>query len=569
MPREGGAHHERQAKCYKNAATQKGVIMIDEVHISNVALIRDATFEPSSHLTVITGETGSGKTALLNALRLLIGDRAESSLVREGEEELRVEGRFFGPDSPEDGDIVVRRMGMRGRSRVTLNGSMASVKQLTEGIGQSVDLCGQHEHQRLLKPANQRELFDLWGAQDIDEPLQAYQAALAHANECAQEVARLQELEAADDVALDRARFAIDQIDAVGPTEGEYEALLEEMPRYEHAETLMMQASFAQQTLAGSDGVMDQLDQARMALDKIVKLDSTLSDTAAQVSDAYYTLEEAARMLSSYRDSIEFSPEELEAKQERLSALQGLMRGFGPRMEDVFSKCEQAYTKLHEYSARDELIAQARAQYDQAEHTLAACAEALAQARSRVFPRFAEAVNAQIKRLEMGTATLSGAFETLPREKWSNWGSQSFEFTFSPGEGLRAQPLTAIASGGELSRVMLALKVVLGDVDAGETLVFDEIDAGVGGQTAVALAHVLADLARTHQVIVVTHLAQVAVMGDVHYVVTKTDEANPETHIERIEGSAKEQEIARMLSGEMTDVSLEHAREMISAVTND
>lgn len=538
--------------------------MLDEVHISNVALIRDATFEPSSHLTVITGETGSGKTALLNALRLLVGDRADSSLVREGEEELRVEGRFFCSESAEDGDIVVRRIGAQGRSRININGSPSSLKELSSGIGETVDLCGQHEHQRLMKPTNQRELFDLWGWDEIAEPLKEYRACLEKAEACSQELSRLRDLEAADDVALDRARFTIDQIDAVAPVEGEYEALLEEMPRFEHAETLLMQASLAHQSLMDSDGAMDKLEQTRMALNKIVGLDASLKEASEQVDDAFFTLEEVARALSNYRDSIDFSPDELEAKQERLSALQGLMRGFGPRMEDVFEKRSKAQTTLSEYSARDELIAQALADCNQAEQDLAASAEALSKARSKVFPQFTKAVNAQLERLEMGSAHLDGFFEPLPREKWTTWGSQSFELTFAPGEEMHPQPLSSIASGGEISRVMLALKVVLDEVDQVETLIFDEIDAGVGGQTAVAIAQVLADLAKSHQVIVVTHLAQVAVMGDVHYVVTKTNDARPESCIKRLDADEREKEIARMLSGDITDTSLKHAQEMIS-----
>lgn len=540
--------------------------MIDEVHISNVALIRDATFEPSPHLTVVTGETGSGKTALLNALRLLVGDRADSSLVREGEDELRVEGRFFSSQSDEEGDIVVRRIGAHGRSRVNINGSPSSLKELSFGIGQSVDLCGQHEHQRLIKPANQRELFDLWSAKEIKNPLKAYRASLKTAEECASELSRLQELEKSDDIALDRARFTIDQIDAVFPEEGEYETLLEEMPRYEHAETLIMQSSLAHQNLADSDGVIDKLEQARMSLNKIMALDPSVKDIASQVDDAFFTLEEVSRNLVNYRDSIDFSPEELEQKQERLSALQGLMRGFGPRMEDVFASYDKARTTVKEYSDREELIAQAISKRDHAEKNLAECAQALAKARMNAFPQFAKAVNAQLERLEMGSAHIDGLFEDLPREKWTMWGSQSFEFTFAPGEGLRAQPLTTIASGGEMSRVMLALKVVLDEVDQVETLIFDEIDAGVGGQTAVAIAQVLADLAKNHQVIVVTHLAQVAVMGDTHYVVTKSDEAYPCSHVERLDKQNRVQEIARMLSGDITEVSLEHAREMIASV---
>lgn len=243
--------------------------MLDEMHIANVALIRDTLFQPSSGMTVITGETGSGKTALLNALKLLVGERANAGMIREGAAELAVEGRFFlesaeGDEqevpaeqsgsaqqgvstehsgsveqemrvSSEDGTVVCRRVGLNGRSRVTINGSLAGVKDLAAGVGASIDLCGQHEHQQLLNAAYQRKLFDRWGASSIGPALERYQEAFDACAAAQAEVERLQKLREADSVALDRARFTAEQIAAVDPQPGEYEALLQELPFYENA----------------------------------------------------------------------------------------------------------------------------------------------------------------------------------------------------------------------------------------------------------------------------------------------------------------------------------------------
>ena len=197
--------------------------MIDEIHIRDVALIRDAAFAPGVGLTVVTGETGTGKTALLGAVGLLVGERADAGLVREGADGLQVEGRFFLPDADPDGIVAVRRISAQGRSRVTLDGTLSSVRELAGGIGQSVDLCGQHEHQRLLSPAYQRALLDAWGADEIAGPLARYRECLEAASAAQAELDRLRALEDADSVALDRARFALEQIDAVDPQEGEYE----------------------------------------------------------------------------------------------------------------------------------------------------------------------------------------------------------------------------------------------------------------------------------------------------------------------------------------------------------
>ena len=537
--------------------------MIDEVHIRDVALIHEATFTPSSAFTVVTGETGTGKTALLNALKILVGERAGASFVREGCEELQVEGRFLGEGCGEDGVVAARRIGAQGRSRVSIDGSLASVKELAGGLGQTVDLCGQHEHQRLLSPAYQRVLLDEWGKGEISAPLRAYRACLSEANDASAELVRLQDLESADAVELDRARFALEQIGKADPQEGEYEELVERMPRLENAEMLVHEAMSAQRSLTGSGGAMESLESALGSLERIAAVDSSIESVLELVREAFFSLEDVGRDLATYKDNVDFPQEELEAAQDRIAELQGLMRGFGPRMEDVLAHRAEAEAKIREYDGRGELISRAAERRDAAEAALVDAACALAKARGKVVPLFIDAVQAQMARLEMKGARLEASISDLPRGQWDAWGSQSFEFLFAAGEGLSAQRLGKIASGGEMSRVMLALKVALGECDQVDTLVFDEIDAGVGGSTARALGAVLRDLAKTHQVIVVTHLPQVAVCGDTHYLVTKSDDALPQTCLTPVSDESRTAEIARMLAGEVNETSLAHAAELL------
>ncbi len=555
---------KRVAQCHMRFTCGQGVSMIDEVHIKNVALITEATFAPSSGLTVITGETGSGKTALLNALKLLIGERAEAGLVRQDAPELQVEGRFFLEDADEDGVVAARRITSQGRSRASLNGSLASLKELTQTVGQSVDLCGQHEHQRLLSPAYQRALLDEWGKEEIARPHKGYRAALSAAKGAQAELDRLQALDQADAVELDRARFALEQIDKANPQPGEYEELLHRLPKLENAELLAGEAHSAERSLTGSNGAVEQLESVLSSLDRIAEVDAAIEPVRQVVREAYFSLEDLGRELSSYRSQVDFPREELEQTQDRIAELQGLMRGYGPRMEDVLALREESASKIREYEGRDELIAQAANACDAAETALAGAAKALAAARAKVVPRFIDAVQAQLARLEMKGARLEACVEDLPRSDWDAWGSQSFELMFAPGGKLKPQRLGKIASGGETSRVMLALKVVLGECDQVDTLVFDEIDAGVGGETARALGAVLEDLACTHQVIVVTHLPQVAVCGSAHYLVTKTEGDLPETALKPLAGEERTREIARMLSGDTGEASLAHAAELLA-----
>ena len=556
--------------------------MIDEIQVENLALIREATLVPARGLTVLTGETGAGKTALLSALKLLMGARADKDAVRDGEDSLTVSGRFYGIASADGSEsdaalaagdfdelrelVATRRVTADGRSRVSIDGRMASVGELARAVAPTIDLCGQHEHQQLMKTSQHVRMLDAWAGEAVAQAHAVYENAFATANAAAAELARVREAGEASSAKLDEARFVLQRIDAVDPREGEYDELLEELARVEHAETLAVAASTAHEALAGEEGAIDALGSAISALDGAARFDAKLGEFAEALREAGYVLEDMARETRDYREGVEFDPEVLAQQQERMASLQGLLRMYGPRMEDVLARRAEAADLVSLVDDAAERERAAQQELDRAEEALVQAAAALSEARAEAAPRFAEAVCAQMDRLDMGGAELVCDLAPLERGQWTKVGPQAVEFLFRPGAGMQARPLARIASGGEVSRVMLAVKVVLGEADEVDTLVFDEVDAGVGGSTAVALADVLADLARTHQVIVVTHLAQVAVRGQAHYVVQKAagDEgAMPETDLRQLDSAERPAEIARMLSGDATETSLAHARELL------
>mgnify|MGYP004454623983 FL=1 len=551
--------------------------MIDEIHVSNVALIRDASFSPSRGLTAITGETGAGKTALLSACKLLVGERADKTAVREGADGLSVEGRFFFDDDAdvpagielEEGEAVVcRRVGVDGRSRAQINGRMASAKEVAQLVAPTLDLCGQHEHQALMRPAMHLSLLDAWAKGDVDAARAAYAEAFDAAKGAATELERVRSAGAASAAKLDEARFTLQRIDAVGVSdEGEYDELAARLEKAENAEALVSATNGAYESLSGEGGAIDALEAAASALEGASAFDKALGDLARSLRESSYVLEDVSREALSYRDSIEFDCDMLEESQERMAALQGLLRTFGPRLSDVISTRDEAAELVSLVDDADERERAAIRALEAAEGELAAAAGALDKARKKAAPRFAETVSHVMSRLEMGSASLACEVSDLPREKWTKEGPHQVEFMFRPGSGMQARPLARIASGGEVSRVMLSIKVALGEADNVDTLLFDEVDAGTGGATAVALASVLADLAKTHQVIVVTHLAQVAVVADAHYVVRKSQGDVPETNLVSVEGDERTAEIARMLSGDATEASLAHAREMLQGAS--
>ncbi len=548
--------------------------MVDEIQVNNLALIRQATLCPCAGLTVLTGETGAGKTALLTALKLLMGARAQASSIRDGQKSLEVLGRFYisgaqavaGEEGGEgEGIVASRRLGVDGRSRAQVNGQMASVKQLAEEIGASIDLCGQHEQQQLMRTQNHLHMLDAWAGEAVAQPLSEYKQAFAQAQQAARELARIEEAESASSAKLEDARYTLNRIEEVSPKPGEYEELAARLARAENAESLAVAANTAHEALGAEGGALDSVNTAISALQNAQKHDEQLGNFAQQLVEATFTLEDVSRSTSAYLESVEFDPQALEADQQRMAAFQGLLRSFGPTMENVFAAWDAAKETLSLANNSGERKQAAQNAVRKAEDALAKAADSLDAARKQAAPRFTAAVNKEMSRLEMSGAELQCAFKSLKRKAWGANGSCELEFLFRPGAQMQARPLVRIASGGELSRVMLAIKVVMGAADNVDTLVFDEVDAGVGGAVANALASVIESLAKTHQVIVVTHLAQVAVRAKAHYLIEKVEGEGgmPETKLHKLDAKERPAEIARMLSGSVTEASLAHANEML------
>lgn len=547
--------------------------MLDALHVKNLALISDVTLEPAPGLTVLTGETGAGKSALLSAVKLLLGERASGESVRDGADALTVEGIFYKKDAPEeeqaafpDGHIATRRVSSEGRSRCSIDGGLATVTQLAETLGPLVDLCGQHDHQRLLNPASHRALYDAWLGSRI-APAQALYEEAFHAHSAAQaQLDQIRTLRTSEAGKIEDARFALDRIDEVDPKEGEYEELEAALPRLQHAEALAQAAHQAYELLFDDNGALDSINSALAALNQVASYDSTLEGYATTLQEALYPIEDVASELRRYRDNVDFDPQALQRSESRMGELIGIMKAFGPRMEDVLARRAQAQDLLAMVDNSQEAEARAQQALDVAGKTLQARADELGAIRQEHAGRFAREVSAQMDRLHMGGALLTVDIARRSRSQWTAAAADTVTFAYQPGPGLSARAFNKIASGGEISRVMLAIKVVLGAHDDVDTLIFDEIDAGVGGETARCVADVLADLARTHQVIVVSHLAQIAVCARCHYVVSKASAAPgaaPETLLEQVQGEQRVEEIARMLSGDTSGTALDHARRML------
>jgi DNA repair protein RecN (Recombination protein N) len=541
--------------------------MLDELHVRDYALVRDArlTFPPGC--TVLTGETGAGKTALVGALKLLIGERGDATSVRDGARELVVEGRVITGGAEH---IATRRLTSDGRSRCTLDDGMVTVGTLAEKLGPLVELHGQHEHQSLLSPATQLAYLDRFAGDEGQRACEEYQrawdahqdaeAALVELGQAAQTSAR----------ALEEARHIVREMEAVDPQPNEYEELERRLPILRNGESLALASQMALDELRGTDaqpGALDALANAHRALHAEAGVDAQLDDLAEQIESLSITADDLAASLRAYREQTDFDPQALEDALDRLGVLEALRRRYGPRMADVFSVWQEASRQLElteDLSGRLKAAEQERARSVEALET---AATVLADVRACAADALATELSRALRDLAMEGTSVSFAIQELPRASWTRGGTARYELSFRPSTASVPRPLAKIASGGELSRVMLALKTLQGTLDECMTLVFDEVDAGIGGVTATAVAERLRTLSANQQVVVVTHLAQIAAVADRHFVVEKALEgAEAVTTIREVVGEERVAEVARMLAGGTDEVAREHARRLLEGV---
>ena len=549
--------------------------MLMELRIENVAVIERLSLRLEPGLNVLTGETGAGKSIVVGALSLLLGERASTDVVRAGAARAVVEGVFDSASSPQistllsergvdaaDGLVILRReIVAEGRSRAWINGA-ASTAGFVGAVGRLlVDLHGQHEHQSLLLAAEQRVILDAYGADP--ELLQSTRAAHEHVRDLD---ARLAALDAARRDVAQRAallRVQADEIEKARLVEDEEAALEAEAHRLAHAEEITRLAGTLHQQLYGAEhAVAARLAELRRTLDQLVRLDASLGEWSKPLEDAFYATEELGRAMGDYASRVETDPGRLDAIRGRQDLLFRLRARYGPAIADVIAAGRSARAELarldeagHEH--RD-LEAQRTAR--QGEH-VRLCAMLTAR-RTAAAQRLDREMLAVLPGLGMPDAqfhTVLTAAEPGPA------GAETVEFHVSVNAGFEAGPIARIASGGELARLMLALKATLARQDRVPTLVFDEIDAGIGGRAAQHVALRLRDVSRHHQVVVVTHLAQIAAHADHHFHVEKTERGGmAATFVQELHDEARTREIARLLGGDPASrVSLDHARELI------
>jgi DNA repair protein RecN (Recombination protein N) len=530
--------------------------MLTELHVANLGVIQDVTVVLGGGMTALTGETGAGKTLLVDAISLLLGGPADGSLVRPGASEALVEGRFMSALGEET--ILRRAVPSSGRSRAYIDGRMASAAQLAEAGEGLVDMHGQHGHQALMTPGAQRALLDRFGGISTDEVVAARRAV----RELEETRAGLGGDAKARAREIDLLRFQIEELEAAGLESGdEDERLREEEETLGDAASLRNAAEEIHVALTADDGVTDRIG----SLVSLVQSGRALSSIHDRLAAAMVELSDVAQEARMAADSLEDDPERLAWIGSRRQVLADLRRKYGETLGEVIAFRDQACHRLAELESHDQraaeldhLIGTARAKLDEKER-------ALLETRSAVAPSLSESVETRLRQLAMPRARFVVEVGQEPPGDSVVWLLGA-----NPGEPVL--PLTKVASGGELARTMLAARLAVGTAagsadggSAATTLVFDEVDAGVGGEAAVAVGRALAALASDYQVLVVTHLPQVAAFADHHLVVQKRTEAERTVaSVEAVGGQDRVVELSRMLSGSpSSETARRHAEELL------
>jgi len=556
--------------------------MIEEIYIRDLGVIQEARLPFGAGLTVITGETGAGKTMVLSALGLLLGERADSSTIRRGQEQAFVEGRWLIKDDSavvervrdagsdlEQGELILNRsISSEGRSRASVSGRSAPVGLLNELGEMLVVVHGQSDQIRLKSSAAQREALDQFGGVELAAALAEYQGTYRAWRDLTQ---RLEALKASLDARAAEAedlRASVDELEKLDPQENEDTDLAEKAERLNNLEILRSAAALAHEAISSenfgdSPDALGLIGQARRSLDQVSNHDPELGRLSENLKLVGVQLADVSGELSSYLASLDLDGAgEINLIQERRAALTAAIRKYGPTLDDVIRFRSSASDRLLELDSSSETIDQLGAEYEVLADKLKRDADAITAIRTAAAGRLAEKVTDELRELAMGGASL--VVDVLYADSYGTHGQDAISIQLSSYPGAEPRPLGKGASGGELSRIMLAIEVVLAQTQQAPTFIFDEVDAGVGGAAAIEVGRRLAMLAKQSQVIVVTHLAQVAAYADSHLRVLKTSSIDfTATDVVTLDAQSRIEELARMLSGlSDSESGLAHAAEL-------
>jgi DNA repair protein RecN (Recombination protein N) len=546
--------------------------VLRELHISGLGVIEDLDLELHPGLNVLTGETGTGKTMVTVGLELALGRRGGSSMVRGGAGSARVQARFDAPTGPvtegwsEDGEIVLARtVSAEGRSTARVGGQLAPVSALAELAVELVEVHGQHEGQRLLSTAAQTAFLDRYAGAEHRSAVDALRAHYERLARARATLLDLDERERDRERQMDLLGYQVREIEAASPRVGETEELRLEEARLAHAERLLERASAAERALAEEDGAADALRIATAELQASAEIDPGATGLAERAFELAAAAAELVIEIRAYREGLDLDPGRLEEVRERIGALGALERKYGGGEAEVLAFLERASEELHLFAGAEQERERVATDVAELADRVSGLVAVVSDGRADAAPRLARALGEELVELGMQGSTIQVTL--VPNPQLISTGAERAAFVFSGGPGQPAQPLSKVASGGELSRTMLACRSVLLDLDDVPTLIFDEVDAGIGGLAGVEVGRRLAALAVGRQVVVVTHLPQIASFADRHVRVRKD---RGTASVEVLDDAGRVVELSRMLAGlPGSGSAAAHAEELLAQAARE
>ena len=554
--------------------------MLEHLHIRNVALIKESEISFGDGLNILTGETGAGKSMIIDSLQFALGGRAGKDFLRHGEKQAAVEALFSvqsqalteklaenGIAPEEDGTLLITRtLSEAGKSVCRINGSTVTVGMLKEIAEDMIDIYGQHEHQSLLNPVKHIRLLDRFCGAGFGEAMEEYKNSRQRLKDLEKQLAILIGDESQREQRMDMLLFQKEEIEAAELREGEEDALLEQKKRLSSMERLIRLTGESITLLYDGDdrapSACDQLGDALAKLQEAAEYDAALSPLADALADGYAAVEDCARELKRETEKQEADPEELERIEERLQLFYKLKRKYGGSIEAVLEFYEKAVQELDFLSNSSEKAAELSAKKAEEEKRLSALAETLTARRRATAEQVEEQIETALHDMEMKHARFHIQIEE--KADWGADGKDKVEFLISANAGEPLKPLAKIASGGEMSRVMLALKTVLVDADEIGTFIFDEIDTGVSGRTARRVGEKMRFLGGKRQLLCITHLPQIAAMADNHFLIEKESDAGETvTRVTALDEEGAVREVARLMN-DVTETTLAAARELLA-----
>jgi len=542
--------------------------MISTIQIKNIGIIEELSINLEHGFNVLTGETGAGKTLIIDSLGILCGNRFSKEMIRKGEDYSYIEACIYMPQNKNaiDGNIIVsREIYSNGRNTCKINGRLVTVSELKEFMKHIIDIHGQQDNQTLLDKTSHISYLDSFIGEEIFPIKLEYEKQYEQYQKIKLELKNNYGDDKEKQRKLDLLKYQLKEIEQGNLKEGEEENLEEQRKLIMNSEKIVENLEIADNTLA--EQAIDGINTAIKALEKIENIDEIYSQKRIELKNVYYDIQEIARDINSLKEDIYFDEETRNNIEERLDIIFALKRKYGNSIEEILKYKEEIEKEIYEIENLDEINNKLKKELRSVQEKMKKLAEKMNYIRTEKAKLLSEKINLELQELEMKQAKFNAKVQLDKEEQFNKEGLDSVEFFIITNIGEEEKPLNKIASGGEMSRIMLAIKSVLGDTDQVPVFIFDEIDTGISGHAAKAVAQKMKKIAVKHQILCITHLANIAAQGDYNYYISKEVENNKtKTNIQKLNEENTLKEIARIASGDINDISIEHAKQLRRAV---